>query len=162
DIFIEYAKINTEDIAIRIEAINRGPDAAPLHILPHLWFRNTWAWSDKLGPEPSITPGPAHGFISLLSREAALETLTHVPVKYQLGPRILYGPAEAKLLFTGNETHMQRVFGPGAVGRRAHVKDAFHRQIVDDEESTNPANVGTKAAMHYVCSAIPPGASFVL
>ncbi len=54
DVFIEYAKAGPEDICVRIEANNRGPEAAELHLLPHLWFRNTWAWTDPPGPEPSI------------------------------------------------------------------------------------------------------------
>src|SRR5205807_161510 len=54
DITIEYAKATPEDLVIRIEAINRGPSAAPLHILPHLWFRNTWSWSVPPGPRPKI------------------------------------------------------------------------------------------------------------
>ena len=54
DVFVEYAKAAPEDICIRIEAINRGPEAAELHLLPHLWFRNTWAWTDPPGAEPSI------------------------------------------------------------------------------------------------------------
>ena len=56
DIFIEYAKIDAEDMLIRIEAFNRGPEPAPLHILPHLWFRNTWAWTQSARPRPVITP----------------------------------------------------------------------------------------------------------
>src|SRR5271166_2571508 len=63
DIFIEYAKATPEDLCVRIEAFNRGPALAPLHLLPHLWFRNTWAWGPNAwarhpGPEPSIRPGP--------------------------------------------------------------------------------------------------------
>src|SRR5271167_3030909 len=62
DIFIEYAKASPQDICIRIEAFNRGPDAAVLHILPHLWFRNAWSWTNLLGPEPVIHPlSPAGG-----------------------------------------------------------------------------------------------------
>ena len=54
DIVIEYAKVDVDDICIRIEAFNRGPDDAELHVLPHLWFRNTWGWSAERGPEPRI------------------------------------------------------------------------------------------------------------
>src|SRR5262249_1003633 len=54
DVVVEYAKADPEDICIQIEAINRGPETSELHILPHLWFRNTWAWTDPPGPEPSI------------------------------------------------------------------------------------------------------------
>src|SRR4030095_9763018 len=56
DIFIEYAKVDEEEILIRIEAFNRGPVAAPLHILPQLWFRNTWAWTGEAKPRPTIKP----------------------------------------------------------------------------------------------------------
>lgn len=55
DIFIEYAKASSEDICIKIEAFNRGPDEASLHIIPHLWFRNTWDWGDQIEPKPIIT-----------------------------------------------------------------------------------------------------------
>src|SRR5256712_2868717 len=66
DVFVEYAKASAEDICIKIEVFNRGPEAATLHLLPHLWFRNTWAWTDPPGPEPSIRPGPTgKNFISL-------------------------------------------------------------------------------------------------
>ena len=59
DVQVEYAKASPEDICIRIEAFNRGPDAAPLHLIPHLWFRNTWCWADQPEPEPSIRRGLA-------------------------------------------------------------------------------------------------------
>src|ERR1700680_5025558 len=58
DILVEYAKASPEDIAIRIEVFNRGPEDAELHVLPHLWFRNTWSWTDPAGPEPVIALDP--------------------------------------------------------------------------------------------------------
>ena len=58
DIEVEYAKVTMEDLAIKITATNRGPDPAPLHLIPHLWFRNTWAWGAKPGPSPKIYLGP--------------------------------------------------------------------------------------------------------
>ncbi len=109
DIVIEYAKATPEDYCIRIEAFNRGPEAAPLHLLPHLWFRNIWArgpnaWTLHLTPEPSIHPGPTGpGFVSLVTDDSAVETLTNIPVSYRLGPRILYAAAGRPLAL-----HLQR------------------------------------------------------
>jgi hypothetical protein len=168
DIVIEYAKASPEDCCIRIEAFNRGPDAAPLHLLPHLWFRNIWArgpnaWTLHLTPEPSIRPGPAAAdFISLLSDDSAVETLTNIPVSYRLGPRILYAAPGGRMLFTFNETNGPRVFGPGNKSRRPYVKDAFHRHIIHGENSINPDLEGTKAALHYRFASVPAGGSVVL
>jgi hypothetical protein len=168
DIFIEYAKATPEDLCIRIEAFNRGPDAAPLHILPHLWFRNTWAWGPNAwarhpDPEPSIRPGPTgEGFISLLSDDSAVETLTNLPISYRVGQRTLYATAGAELLFTFNETNGPRVYGPGNRSRRRYVKDAFHRHVIHGEAAINPKREGTKAALHYVFDAVPPGGSVVV
>jgi hypothetical protein len=163
DITIEYAKARPEDIVIRVEAINRGPAPAPLHILPHLWFRNTWAWGPEPGPEPTIRLGPeGPGFLSLATDDSATEELAQVPIHYRLGPRTLYAPSDGEALFTDNETNGPRVFGPGHVSRKPHVKDAFHRQIIHGEPCTNPDRVGTKAALHYVFEAVPPGGSVAL
>src|SRR5262245_38286161 len=163
DISIEYAKGDPEDLHIRIEAHNRGSKPAPLHILPHLWFRNTWAWTNPAGTEPTIRPGHAgDGIISLATDDSMMETLSEIPVAYRLGPRLLYGPADAEPLFTDNETNAPRVFGGSHVSRRPFVKDAFHRQIVNGEPCTNPQRFGTKAALHYVFPAVPAGGSVVL
>ncbi|MBV8075539.1 MAG: glucosidase, partial [Planctomycetaceae bacterium] len=71
DIVIEYAKVTPEDIVIRIEAINRGREPAALHVLPHLWFRNTWSWGRTPGPEPKIAPGPVGpSFLSLVTDDS--------------------------------------------------------------------------------------------
>jgi hypothetical protein len=168
DIVIEYAKATPEDYCIRIEAFNRGPEPAPLHLLPHLWFRNIWArgpnaWTLHLTPEPCIRPGPSgDGFISLLTDDSAVETLTNIPVSYRLGHRVLYAPPEGRMLFTFNETNGPRVFGPGNKSRRPYVKDAFHRHLIHGEDSHNPIHEGTKAALHYRYPAVPPGSSVVL
>src|SRR5215471_4777603 len=72
DVFVEYAKHAPEDVLIRITVHNRGPEAAPLHVLPTLWFRNTWIWSDPPGPEPRIVKGPqTEGAVSLLADDTA-------------------------------------------------------------------------------------------
>jgi hypothetical protein len=163
DIVIEYAKATPEDICIRIEAFNRGPESAPLHLLPHLWFRNTWGWGRSPEPEPAIRPGPSGAdFIRLVTDDEAVETLSNIPVHYRLGPRTLYGPAGGRALFTNNETNTIRVFGPGHPSRTPYVKDAFHRHLIEGEACVNPDQRGTKAALDYYYPAVPPGGSVVL
>ena len=148
DIFIEYAKADPEDLAIRITAHNRGPDDAPLHILPTLWFRNTWAWGSAPRPEPTITCGPAQG-VCLMTDNSDTSVDPTMPAHYRLGPRYLYGP-EAPALFTDNETHGERAYGPGNTSRKPHTKDAFHRAICErDPTAVRPDGRGTKAALHY-------------
>src|SRR5213079_1283616 len=95
DVFVEYAKASPEDICVRIEVCNRGPDAAPIHVLPHLWFRNTWAWGpDAWGPaarpEPIIRAGPAGtDWLSLEASDEAVGPVPGLPFTYQLGDRHL-------------------------------------------------------------------------
>jgi hypothetical protein len=168
DVFIEYAKASPEDYCVRIEAFNRGPDPAPLHILPHLWFRNTWAWGANAwcchpDPEPCIHMGESGpGFVRLLSDDSAVETLAGLPVAYRVGPRALYADIGGRPLFTYNETNGPRVFGPGNESRRPYVKDSFHRHVIGGEDCVNPDQEGTKACLHYVFPAVPPGDSVVV
>jgi hypothetical protein len=162
DIVIEYAKATPEDWCIRIEAFNRGPEAAPLHILPHLWFRNTWAWAGGGCLEPRILAGRAGPeSVTLVAEDSACDTLSNIPVHYGLGERTLHGPAGGRLLFTFNETNMERVYGPGNRSRKRYVKDAFHRWLIGKEDCINPQRVGTKAALHYFYE-VPAGGSVVL
>jgi len=159
DIFVEYAKASPEDIAIRIEVFNRGPDDAELHVLPHLWFRNTWAWTDPPSAEPIITLA-ADG--SLYADDSAAAPPKNLHVAYRLGARYLYGCAGGTPLFTGNETNAPRVFGPEAVSRKRYTKDAFHRYLVSGEtDQVNVAQSGTKACFDYKLM-VPAGASRVL
>jgi hypothetical protein len=161
DVFVEYAKASPEDISIRIEAFNRGPDAAELHVLPHLWFRNTWAWTDPPGPEPTIRLGPTgNTFASLVADDSTAVPPRNLTFQYRLGPRYLYGPATSELLFTDNETNAPICYGPGAVSRKAFTKDAFHRAVVNRESCVNPEPVGTKACFHCR-ERIPAGESAV-
>ncbi|HLJ96462.1 MAG TPA: glucosidase [Gemmataceae bacterium] len=160
DIVIEYAKLNPEDICIRIEAFNRGPEPAPLHILPHLWFRNIWAWGQEAEPEPMIRPGlEGSDFLTLVADDGKLRMPPEIPVHYRLGPRTLYASRGGTLLFTDNETNAPRVYGPGGTSRTPYVKDAFHRAVIHGEACTNPNRVGTKAAIHYCFDAVPAGGS---
>ncbi len=163
DIVIEYAKATPQDLVVRIEAFNRGPDAAPLHILPQLWFRNTWAWGPDRAPEPAIRRGTdSHESLCLVTDDTAATAPAIVPSMFRPGPMTLYAPPAAMLLFTDNETNAPRVFGPGNRSRKPHVKDAFHRHLVDGEPCLNPAGVGTKAAVHCRFDAVPPGGSVVV
>ena len=150
DIFVEYAKASPEDIVVRLTAWNRGKEAAPLHVLPHLWFRNTWAWGDAPDPEPEIGVGPggAH-FKSLAADDGKAVPPRNLPFAYRVGKRFLYMPEDGRLLFTNNETNAERVYGPGATSRSPYTKDAFHRQIVLGEEACNPEQTGTKGCGHF-------------
>ncbi len=161
DVFVEYAKASAEDLCVRIEAFNRGPDAAPLYIIPQLWFRNTWAWTDSRGTTPVIAEGPsAEGAISLLADDTPGERLTNLAFEYQLGPRYLYAQEGGQPLFTDNETNAQRLYGIPSANK--YFKDAFHRTIVNGEQETvNPDRRGTKGCLHYEHT-VPAGGSVVV
>src|SRR5689334_19014791 len=96
DVFVEYAKAAEEDICIRIEAFNRGPDPAPLHIIPHLWFRNTWAWTGPVRKEPFITLQRSKDGIALVADDSLADSLEHLPFDYKLGKRYLFAQAGAE------------------------------------------------------------------
>ncbi len=161
DIQVEYAKASPEDICIRIEAFNRGPEAAPLHLIPHLWFRNIWSWDDEPRPEPSIRMSmPAREAICLVADDSTETPLPNLPFTYRLGQRYLYGEMSGRPLFTDNESNTQRLYGIS--NSRAFQKDAFHRAIVDsDPGAVNPDLTGTKACIQYTYL-VPAGGSVVL
>ena len=147
DITVEYAKVDEEDIAIRITAVNRGPSPAPLHILPTLWFRNTWSWGADRLPEPTIDVAPAaDGLLAVVADDSPTPLDPQIPFPYRLGQRWLYGPAQpsqpaAACLLTDNES--------AADGHR-HAKDAFHRAVCQGGRGgLKPAGPGTKAAFNY-------------
>jgi hypothetical protein len=136
DIFIEYAKATSEDILIRLQAINRGPDAAPLHVLPTIWFRNTWSWGfGERRPR--------------LHQNQSTENASVVELNHSYyGHRWLYGEGAPELLFTENETNNRRF--TGADNDSPYVKDGINDYIVHGvKEAVNPKQVGTKAAAHY-------------
>jgi hypothetical protein len=162
DVVVEYAKGSPEDLVVRITAVNRAPDPAPLHLLPHLWFRNTWAWGERPTSEPLIRAGDSGpGWTSLLADDRTAEPPRNLPFLYRLGARRLYLPEGGRLLFTDNETNAPRVYGPWAKSRKPHVKDAFHRHIIQGEDCVNPEGIGTKSCVHYR-QVVPAGGSFVL
>jgi hypothetical protein len=163
DVFVEYGKATPEDIAVRVTVHNRGPEAAPIQVLPHLWFRNTWSWSESSPlPEPSITVGlPGKEQDVLVADDATADPLRNLPFLYRLGPRRLSVPAGGEPLFTNNETHRERLYGPQVASRRPYVKDAFHRYVVNGETgAVDPARVGTKACVRFR-TMVPAGGSVV-
>jgi hypothetical protein len=151
DVVVEYAKSSPDDILIRVTIWNRGPEAATLHLLPTLWYRNTWSW------------GCTHEGCTLRPRIRAEKLGTRVTGTYDsLGTFTLaIGPdAEGKqppLLFTENETNAHRIWGLG--NEPGFVKDAFHNYVISGRtDAVNPKGVGTKVAAHYVLR-IPAGES---
>ncbi len=161
DVFVEYAKASAEDLCIRIEAVNRGPDPAPLHLLPHLWFRNIWGWTEHRGARPVIAEGPTgEGAVSLLADDTNADRLMNLPFDYQLGKRYLYAESEGQPLFTDNETNSERLYG--VASSNEYFKDAFHRAVVSGQHDVvNPNRRGTKACLHYQYN-VPAGGSVVL
>jgi hypothetical protein len=144
DVFVEYAKAGTEDILIRINVTNRGPERAQIELLPTLWFRNTWVWGDN-GERPVLRRQGAND--GAKGRSAELIEADHPTY----GRRLLYCEGSPELLFTENETNKQRLYG--VANDTPHVKDAFHEYIVRGaREAVNPQNVGTKAAARYSLS----------
>jgi hypothetical protein len=147
DVVVEYAKVAPEDMLIRISATNRGPETAPIHILPTLWFRNTWSWG-RDDRRPSLSRSVIPTF-----KDPQLRSI--LAKHYQLGDYILYCSGARELLFTENETNFERVFG--SPSPTPYVKDAFHSYLIDGKrQAINPSAVGTKAAAHYQLT-VPPG-----
>ncbi|MDQ6970617.1 MAG: hypothetical protein Q9M16_08915 [Mariprofundus sp.] len=151
DCFVEYAKYDEEDLAIRLTIHNRGSEDAELHILPQLWFRNTWSWKDEPEIAPLIRQGDAqHDYVSIVADDSGSTGLTNLPFEYQLGARTLYGDADGVPLFTNNETNMAAVYGADADNGAPYSKDAFHRYLVDGQANAiNPQQHGTKSCIHY-------------
>ena len=112
DVFVEYAKAGPEDICVRIEAINRGPEAAELHLMPHLWFRNTWAWTETPGAEPSIGLRKSGNHIALVAdgTQSRLPAQSAVSV-YRLGTQYLYAEKGGEAMFTDNESNAVKLYG---------------------------------------------------
>jgi hypothetical protein len=161
DIFIEYAKADPDDICIKIEAFNRGPDPACLHILPQLWFRNQWAWKETRLKEPEIFAEKENGHICLVANDENLKPPKYLLFDYRIGTRYLYGSAEGTPLFTHNDTNKQALWNtPNDV---PYVKDAFHRYLVNKQnDAVNPKQIGSKSALHYFFPEIAPKKSSVV
>ncbi len=152
DVFIEYAKEDEEDILCRITAVNRGPDPAALHVLPHLWYRNTWAWGyDR--PKPTLHDASNGSNVAVVRGEHP-----------HLGERFWYvfapGSEPPELLFTENETNAEHLFG--AANASPYVKDGIHEAVVNKHlDRVNPAREGTKVAAR-IRTVIAPGESYTV
>ncbi|CCH54635.1 hypothetical protein BN8_03829 [Fibrisoma limi BUZ 3] len=134
DVFVEYAKVNPHDILLTITAHNRGPDSADLHLLPTVWFRNTWAWDPaQAAHKPSLVWHPDGSVMA-----------THP----DLGQYIVYTDGAPNWLFCDNESNSERLWGQA---NRAGVypKDGINEHLLHGANTINPARTGTKAAAHY-------------
>src|SRR6266566_1615135 len=142
DVFAEYAKASEDDILIRLTIANRGPEKATLHLLPTLWFRNTWSWGpipEESTNKPSIT----------LERDSLVRAQHDVLGNYQLA-----FDGKATPLFTENETDSARIHN--YANGQQFVKDAFHEYVVHGRnDAVNPQNIGTKFAAHYLLEIEP-------
>jgi len=152
DVFIEYAKTTPEDMLVRITAHNRGPEPAELHLLPTIWFRNTWSWDNSVAQPKLARAQAAEGVAAVRAEES------------NYGTRWLMGEGAPELIFTENETNYKRLFN--VENRTPYVKDAFHEYVVQGAKAAvNPAQIGTKAALYYrqrLDQAGTPGASATL
>jgi hypothetical protein len=153
DVLVEYAKATPDDILIRISAANRGAEAALLHLLPTLWFRNTWSWGcthEGCWPKPFIR----------LAEDGTLLT-HHVTLgRFRLAASTLSDGARPVFLFTENETNVVKLFDAAEGGPFA--KDAFHEYVVRSRaDAVNPKEQGTKAAAHYRLE-LPAGGQLTL
>ena len=135
DVEVGYAKRTPKCLLVRIAATNRGPEAATLHLLPTLWFRNTWGWGDA-APKPLLReiPPPAGATWAVEANHP------------ELGRYRMMGRQEGQRLFTGNETNNERLWG--GVNSAPFVKDGFHRRVIEGStDAVNPAGAGTKFAL---------------
>ncbi|MGH9797952.1 MAG: MGH1-like glycoside hydrolase domain-containing protein, partial [Candidatus Polarisedimenticolia bacterium] len=152
DVVAEYAKASPDDLLIRITLANRGPEPAPIHLLPTVWFRNTWSWGrtgEGYWPRPEIR----------MEQDGTLrlEHATLGSFRFAAEPAGRRGP---EFLFTGNETNAARLFG--VPNQEPHVKDAFHDYVVEGRAAAvNPGRTGTKTAALYRFE-VPAGGEVVL
>ncbi|MGH8245986.1 MAG: MGH1-like glycoside hydrolase domain-containing protein, partial [Gammaproteobacteria bacterium] len=148
DVFVEYAKADEEDILCRISAVNRGPDPAPIHVLPHLWYRNTWSWGHN--PERP----------RLRAVDAGMVCAEHRHLGQRWWHTRCSDSRQPVLLFTENDTNTERLFDwPNA---SPYVKDSINDAVVNGRmERVNPEGRGTKVAAHFH-SVVQPGETFTV
>ncbi len=132
DLDVEYAKVSPEDLLIRLTVTNQGSEAADLHLLPSLWFRNTWDWGDEHNAHPRIR----------LADGVVVSDALNALASYNLSCS-----EQGTWLFTENETNTERLYNQPL--RQPYVKDAFHRYLIEGQtDAVNPSGEGSKAALH--------------
>ncbi|USQ78682.1 MGH1-like glycoside hydrolase domain-containing protein [Ornithinimicrobium faecis] len=153
DVVVTHAKASPTDIVMEVTATNHGPEAAPLHLVPQLWFRNTWSWGlDDHRPEIVLADGAGE----YAEGQVVLEARHH-----ELGRVRLSADGSPRVLFCDNETNFATLYGEEAApaGHTAYPKDAINRSIVHGEDAGNPEPTGTKAALWWQFDQVGPGES---
>jgi hypothetical protein len=146
DVEVEYAKAGPEDIVARVTVHNRGDADASIHVLPTLWFRNTWSWPPN-DSRPSVKRGQA---------DHALIVAEH----HELGRMYLHAAPDARLLFCENESNAERLWGSARA--TPFVKDGINDHVVHGDDTVNPDMVGTKAAAHVEATVPARGSTTVV
>ncbi len=142
DVFVEYAKGGADDILVKITAANRGPEAAELHLLPTLWYRNDWSSWIAESNRAAVKP-------TLMQIKAAAATSAVAATHPLLGELVLSCDGEVPLLFTENETNHELLF-PGQKNESPYLKDGINDCVVQgNQRAVNPEPHGTKVAAHY-------------
>jgi len=142
DVFAEYAKEGPDDLCIRVVVVNRGPERAQLHVLPTLWFRNTWSWGCR---HEGCEVRPVLRAVADGRVQCDHATLDRMFLDIEPEP----GGRAAPLLFTENETNAARLFG--SANSAPYVKDGINDCVVAGRDgAANPARTGTKCASHHV------------
>lgn len=140
DVFAEYAKRTPDDVLIRLTIANRGNEGSTIHVLPTLWFRNTWAWGrdgEGYWAKPNIT---RHGAGEVTANHEALGRFIFAAESTDMDA--------PNFIFTDNETNIERLYG--ATNASPYTKDAFHEYVVHGRKNAvNPEEKGTKTAAHY-------------
>src|SRR5580765_7066658 len=148
DVFVEYAKESPADILIKITVCNRGPEAAPLTVLPTLWFRNTWSWGNTESRPLIRADEPV--------KNASVADAFHPRLEHMF----LYCEGKPRLLFTENEINRQRLFGNS--NPTPYVKDAINDFVVNQKtDAVNPARTGTKVSANYQLTVEAGGAQVI-
>jgi len=141
DVIIEYAKAGVDDLLMLVTAYNRGPDSAPLHLIPQCWARNVWSWGKDFKKS---------SFNLISAGHVAIESTK------SLGLYRLYFEANGEAWFCDNETNLPRLYGVAADG---YFKDAFHDRLVGGRtDAVNPTNIGSKVGLHHAFE-VPAGSS---
>ena len=142
DVGVEYAKASPEDLLMRIQIVNRGPEPAPITVLPTIWFRNTWSWGLDVR-RPRMRKGESTSSVSIVEFDHEY-----------YGPRRLLCEGGPDLLFTENETNTRRLYGD--VDGARYVKDGINDYVVQgDKGAVNPDQIGSKASAHYAVTVLP-------